>query len=305
MWRELTFAVPAGGFAARRMFPGDQQPNSREWRKLLASMNGRYGMGLPPEFFGANGFQEDGSPLVGGASEARYVLRRTAGGVAIVALGASACAMLGQKAGLIHACLIRDCETMVPMTDRQGEHRISLSPWAKGYYIHELALGKGGYGKWQQMAKDLQGRGWTEGAGKEVALALYSSLQRQCVFLLNEGDEIDDEDGLPQLAVGSLLQTALSGEASWSQIGARFMSALDVQVRSIGRHTFVPWGPCSKHHLVLRGVEFTMRASIDGPLFLGRMRIEGKGMVVPATGSWIHSIGSAGDVAVAQIEGST
>jgi hypothetical protein len=55
----------------------------------------------------------------------------------------------------------------------------------------------------------------------------------------------------------------------------------------------------------LRGVEFTMRASIDGPLFLGRMRIEGKGMVVPATGSWAHSIGLAADVAVAQIEGST
>lgn len=104
------------------------------------------------------------------------------------------------------------------------------------------------------------------------------SLMRQAVLLIEEGDDLEG-------SLGDHLGKSVSGERHWRETGLEFGERLAITIHSVGGHTYAPHGSGGLG-LVIKNVEFTMKVALEGPWFVGRLKIEGRGQILRSTSQW-------------------
>lgn len=279
MWRQIDFNVNPE--AEKRLF-GVAGRSERAFRKTLAALNTKHKIGLPPEFFG---YGDDGQ--ANPAGDTTIGIGYTHRGLRLVATGSTACELLGDRAGAIHAALMLEAGTILPISDRTGEHTANFLPFERPFFIQSLMVGKKTSDNfWFQAAKAVQaGSSWLKEADRKIPNVIGRSLMRQAVLLINDGDDLEGN-------VGTHLAPSLVGKRHWNETGAEFGQRLGIKLHAVGGHTYVRHGPVGSR-LVLKNVELSMRAEFGGPWFVGRLKIEGRGQLIPASGVWIEQAEAA------------
>jgi len=273
MWHRLDFKL--GPQAEDHLFKGRLR-SEIAFRKLLAALDTKYGIGLPPQFFG---YGAEGRPDP--KAEITIGMGCTPGGLCIVATGSAASQLLRDRAGAVNAALMHEAHALIPMVNRGGEHEANFLPFERRFFISNLAVGKQGSSSfWARAASAVKsGSTWMNEADRKIPYAISRGLFRQCVFLCREGDDLEGN-------VGPVLSKSLVDGAPWLDTGAEFGRLLDVKLHAVGGHTFAKLDE-NRTRLVLRNVEFTMRGDFTGPWFVGRLKIEGQGLLVPSSRAWI------------------
>jgi hypothetical protein len=279
MWTAFDFVLTAQ--AEHNLFAGTGR-SERGFRKLLANLSTRHDIGLPPDFFG---YTEEGEPNPKG--EATIIMAYTRRGLRLVGIGHTACALLRDKIGSIHAAMMTHANSIIRVARRSGQHAVDLTPFAKPYYLKSLMLGKAKAGSFWIRAADAvkAGSSWETEVGRILPKMIGQHLLRQLVQLHREADGVDGN-------VMECLAQALHGEESWQDAGQAFGRRLGIQVHRVGGHTFAKVG-AGGGRVVLKDIEFTMKANFEGPWFLGRHRIEGNGELQAATGAWTQARAAA------------
>ena len=279
MWTQIDFSLTPK--ANESLFGGEPR-TGRTFRKLLAELDTKHGIGLPSSFFG---YGPDG--LVDPGADITIVMGYTHGGLRLVGLGYAACKLINDRAGAINAALMHAANALIPMNVRGGEHGATLLPFARNYYLKSMAVGKSQKKCiWNDFADQVKaGAKWYEVADRMLPLFISRSLLRQAVLLIREGDDINGN-------VEPLLAKSEQGEVPWKDTGKTFGNRLGVKVHNVETHTFADLGD-GRHRLILKGVEFTMRAELEGPWFIGRLKMQGNGEIYPATGAWTQSVQEA------------
>jgi hypothetical protein len=279
MWMELRFQVSA---AAEARLWGGAPRTARVFRKTLAAISTKHAIGLPPLFFGyTDDAQADpsGDCVIG--------MGWTPAGLRIVATGQTACSLLAEKAGAIHAALMIEAQHILPLHSASGEHGATFLPYARPFFIQSLAVGstvKDNF--WFRAAQAVDsGSSWLHEADSKIALAISRSLMRQAFMLLDGGDEVEGN-------VAPLLAKSMLGAVPWSETGCAFGNKLSVKLHRVGGQTYVPAGGAG-HRLCLRDVEFTMQAQLGGPWFAGRLKNQAAGQVMASTRPWAAAAGVA------------
>lgn len=272
MWNEINFNLSKP--AEQQLF-GSAGRSERGFRKLLAALDTQYRIGLPPAFFG---YTSEGIPDPKGNTT--IGMGYTHHGLKIVATGSTACKMLADRSGAIHAALMMAAQTIIPMHQRSGEHSAWFQPFERPFYVKSLGVGNGNRENfWTIAAKRVnEGSSWLSEAERKIPNVMGRSLMRQAVLLINDGDELEGN-------VSELLAKSTIGGRHWNETGTEFGQRLAIKLRSVGGYTFMPAGG-SRGGLVLKDVEFTMCGAFEGPWFLGRLKIEARGQLTPATGAW-------------------
>lgn len=272
MWSELIFDIPPD--VEKRLF-GENGKTRYGFRKTLAALNTKHNIGLPSWAFG---YLEDGGHTAN--SDRTLAMGTTERGLRLAALGSTACQMLAERSGSIHAALMIEGGAIFRMFPRSGEHEASFLPFARHYAIPMLVLGKSTKDNfWIKALRAVEaGSSWKAEADRKLPNAIGRSLMRQAVGLINDGDDIEGN-------MGAFLAASIAGEKHWHETGTEFGQRLDIKIDSVGGHTLVKDADIA-YRVGLRNVQFTMRASLDGLWYLGRQKIEGRGLMVPATGMW-------------------
>jgi len=274
MWHRLDFKLTQA--AEARLFMGAKRSGTG-FRKALAALNTKYRVGLPPEFFG---YGADGQPDSG--AEITFGMGSTASGLSIAATGASASALLVDRAGAINAALMHAAQELIPMSSRGGEHEANFLPFSRRHFVSNLAVGNQKSNSfWARAATAVRnGSTWMQEADRKIPLAISRGLLRQAVLLAREGDDLDGN-------VAPLLAQSMVDGIHWKTTGQEFGKRLNVKVHSVGGHTFVKLD-ANRTRLVLKNIEFTMHGQFDGPWYVGRLKIEGQGLIVPAAREWLQ-----------------
>lgn len=272
MWRELNLGISPEVEKTLFAEPGR---SGRAFRKKLAALNTKYNIGLPSWAFG---YGDDGKPLTD--SDLSLAMSYTPGGLRLTAIGATSCQMLEDRSGAILAALMTEAQALIPMHLSDGEHKAEFLPFEKPYFINRLTLGKFTRDSfWFTAMKAVEnGSSWLKEADRKLPLAISRGLMRQSVGILNEGDDLEGN-------IEPFLTPAISGTRPWLDTGREFGQRLGVKVKSVGAHTMARHGDVAMR-LVLKNVELTMRCDITGAWFVGRQKIEGSGLIRPATGAW-------------------
>ncbi len=276
MWHRLDFKLSPE--AEKRLFRGEQR-SEVAFRKLLASLDTQHQMGLPPTFFGygANGQPDPQAEITIG-------MGYTPGGLSIVAIGSSASELLSSRAGAINAGLMHGAQALIPMVSRGGKHEANFLPFDRRFFIHNLAVGNQRSSSfWARAATAVRGgSSWMVEADRKIPFAISRGLLRQAVYLAREGDDLEGNVG-PLLAK-SLVKDQDNGQ-SWKETGAEFGRLLNVKLHSVETHTFAKLDE-HRTRLVLKNVEFTMRGDFSGPWYVGRLKIQGQGLILPSSRPW-------------------
>lgn len=272
MWCRLDFLLSAD--AEKNLFRGASRSQVL-FRKTLAALDTQYRIGLPPEFFG---YGSDGKP--DSRTEITTSIGTTANGLSITAIGAQACSVLRDRSGAINAALMHAAQALVPMHCREGEHTANFIPVTQRFYIANLAVGKSKADTFWVRAADAvkTGSSWMAEADRKIQHAISRGLMRQAVFLVRQGDDLDGN-------VEQLLAQSESDGKHWRDTGHTFGERLKVKLLGVGGHTFASLGEHRGHRLVLRGVEFTMQGDFHGPWYVGRLKIESQGLIIPSNKS--------------------
>lgn len=282
MWTDIY--MPLTAEAELRLF-GPRGQNRTFLRKKLAALNTQYRIGLPHEFFG---YRADGQANDQG--ETTIGIGTYAGGLRFVAIGSQASELLQEKAPRIHSALINETNSLIPMHVRSGEHGLEFVPYERRMAIRSLCVGharKGNY--WYGAAEAAQkGAAWLDLVDRKVPDYLIKCIMKQGVILAQNGD--DCIGGLEPLII-----KALPVKGSWSEAHSELKAKLGIKLLSVAGHTWMKREKGSAL-VVLRDVEFTVRANLVGPWFAGRMKIEGRGELINATHhtNLVHAI--AGEV---------
>lgn len=279
MWIAFDFELTAQ--AEYNLF-GEAGRSERGFRKLLAALSTRHHIGLPPDFFG---YTDEGVPNPKG--EATIIMAYSRRGMRLVGIGTSACALLYEKIGAIHAAMMTHANCIIRLTERSGQHAADFTPIFRRYYLRSLMLGKAKAGSFWIRAADAvkAGSSWQAEADRMLPKMLGQHLLRQLVLLDRGGDGVEGN-------VTESLALALRGEESWQTAGQAFGRRLGIQVHSVAGHTFARVGGGGVR-VVLKDIEFTMKANFEGQWFLGRDRIEGSGELQPATREWVQAKAAA------------
>lgn len=270
MYRQMDIKVPKKG--ATPVFQGSN-PNGRDLRKVLAKLNTDYEIGLPPWFFG---YGEDGKP----DSRARPRISmgdNDPGSLRIIALGAEASDLLLAKSGAIQVALIRACGTLVHASMRSGPHSIRVSPndgrAPTTHTLHRLVVGKTKCtSNWWRAVKRIEAGGeWRESEFAMLGDLITTSIFEQARALLDEGDEVEGD-------LGEWLEGELAKDDA-KNVFSRFKTRLGLKVHSIGGHTATQSTGSQGLRVMLKNIDVTMVAKLDGPWIAGRNRIEGYGLI--------------------------
>lgn len=272
MWHRLDFLIPPE--AEGRLF-GDKPRSQRGFRKLLAAASTKYGIGLPPHFFG---YGPDGRPDP--KAEISISMGWAPRGLFLLGIGQESSRLLLDRSGAINAALMHEAQALIPMSSRSGEHDANFLPFERRFYIHNLGLGKVSADTfWMRAAKAVQeGSTWLREADRKLSQAVSRGLLHQALYLIDQGDDLEG-------SMAALLSYARSGERTLSQVLLEWQAALDVRIAAVASHTY---DRLDEHRtrLILKGVELTMRADLTGPWLVGRMKIEGEGLIRPSTRAW-------------------
>ena len=271
MWTDIH--LPLTPEAEERLF-GPRGRDRTFFRKKLAALNTQYQLGLPPEFFG---YSADGQSNDRG--ETTIGIGTYAGGLRLVSIGSQASELLQDKAPRIHSALITETNSLIPMHVRSGEHGFELLPYERRLVIRSLCVGharKGNY--WYGAAQAVQsGESWMNLVERKVPNYLTQCIMKQGVILAQNGD--DCPGGLE-----SLIIRALPVKSTWSDAHTELKAKLGIKLQSVADHTWLK-RENGNALVVLRDVEFTIRANMTGPWFAGRMKIEARGEFITATRS--------------------
>jgi hypothetical protein len=160
---------------------------------------------------------------------------------------------------------------------KSGEHGFELLPHERRMVIRSLCVGharKGNY--WFGAAEAVQmGESWLSKVDRKIPNYLTQCILKQGVILAQNGD--DCTGGLEPLVI-----KALPVKSTWSPAHSELKSRLAIKVLGVDGHTWLKRENGSSL-LVLRDVEFTIRAQMTGPWFAGRMKIEARGEFISAT----------------------
>lgn len=269
MWTDIH--MPLTPEAELRLF-GAKGQNRTFLRKKLAALNDQRQIGLPPEFFG---YRADGQANDRG--ETTTGIGTYAGGLRFVATGSRACELLQDKAPRIHSALINETNSLIPMHVRSGEHGLEFLPYERQMAIRSLCVGharKGDY--WYGAAESAhKGADWLGLLERKVPNYLTQCLMKQGVLLAQNGD--DCPGGLEPLII-----KALPIKSTWSEAHSELKAKLGIKLLSVAGHT---WMKRERGNalVVLKDVEFSIRANLIGPWFAGRMKIEARGELINAT----------------------
>lgn len=270
MYRQMDIQVPT--FTETSPFHG-ARPTGRDLRKVLAKLNTEHQLGLPGWFFG---YGPDGKP--DNSAQPRITMgNNSQGSLRIVAIGSEASDLLLEKCGPIQAAMIRACDTLVHANMRSGPHILDASAgngFAKtDYWMHRVVVGKTHYESfwWRSAHRVEAGGAWAE---KDFALLsdiIADGIFEQARLQLQAGDELHGE-------LGEWLENKLATEdAKTAQ--SLFKKRLGVTVLGIKGHTAHRATGPQGVRVMLKDVEFTMAARLEGPWIVGRNRIEGFGTV--------------------------
>lgn len=141
------------------------------------------------------------------------------------------------------------------------------------HHIHRLVVGKTvPTSLWWRAVKRIEAGGtWEQREFDALADLLAGGVFEQAQALLAEGDEVRGE-------LGEWLEHKLATNPA-KEVLPLFKKRLGLKVRSIGGHTATrPTGPQGLR-VMLKSVDFTMTAKLDGPWIVGRNRIEGYGLI--------------------------
>jgi len=279
MWHRLDFKLTTE--AQANLFKGAKR-SEKAFRKLLAALDTQYQIGLPPAFFGygANGQPDSRSEITIG-------MGCTPNGLSIAATGSTASALLLDRAGAINAALMHAAQALIPMSNRGGEHEANFLPFARRYFISNLAVGNQKSSSfWARAATAVRnGSNWAQEADRKIPMAISRGLLRQAVLLAREGDDMEGN-------VGQLLAKSLVDGVHWKETGNEFGKRLNVQIHSVGGHTYAKLDE-NRTRLVLKNIEFSMNGQFEGPWYVGRLKIEGQGLLVPAARQWVQQASAA------------
>lgn len=269
MWTDIH--LPLKTEAEFRLF-GPTGRNRTVFRKKLAALNTKYQLGLPPEFFG---YSADG--LTNDRGETTIGIGTYAAGLRLVAIGSMACELLQDKAPRIHSALINEANALIPLNVRSGEHAFELLPYERHMVIRSLCVGharKGDY--WYGAAEAAKnGESWLTLVDRKVPNYLTQCIVKQGVLLAQNGD--DCHGGLEPYII-----KALPAKGSWSEAHSELKTKLGIKLKSVAGSTWLK-RENGNALVVLRDVEFSIRANMIGPWFAGRMKIEARGEFVNAT----------------------
>lgn len=271
MWHQLDFRLSAE--AESRLFKG--KPRSpMAFRKLLAAMSTRHQIGLPSQFFG---YGEDGKP--DSKAQITFSMGWSPNGLFILAIGSAAAEVLINRAGAINAAMMHEAQALIPMNSRNGDHEAHLLPFPRRYFINNLAVGKQARDSFWMRASDAvqAGSTWEAQAGRKIATTISRGLMRQAVTLVREGDDLDG-------SLSAVLAGSIAGDRAWFETGQELQKRLNVTLHRVGGHTYVKDEHRSR--LVLKSLEFTMQAELGGPWLVGRLKIEGQGILRLSCREW-------------------
>lgn len=268
MYRQMDIWVPG-----RESGTQQSRTTGRDLRKLLARLNTEHQIGLPPQFFG---YDESGAPDF--TARPNFMLgENSRDSVRIVAIGPEASQTLLETSGPIQAALIRDYKTLVHATMRGGAHAIEPTGgngYARcRYHAHRIVVGKTTFESWWWRSAaqfDAVGQ-WSARDHLRLADLIATGIFEQARTLLLSGDEVEGE-------MGEWLERCIATEEP-KVAQMMFTRRLGVQVESIAGYTaHRATGPRGLR-VMLKGVEFTMAAHMQGPWVVGRNRIEGNGLI--------------------------
>lgn len=268
-WCRLDF--PLTETTEQQLFRGGRR-ESASFRKLIAALNTKYNIGLPASAFGYKDNGESDSQ-----AEICIGYGTTGRGLSITAVGIEAAELLSDRSGAINAALMHAAGALIPMHARTGEHEANFLPSPMPFYIHNLMLGKGrSTCFWKRAADNVHaGSNWLAEADRKIKKSIGTGLMRQAVLLGRMNDSLEGN-------VASLIARSMVDGVHWNETGAEFGDRLGIEIKTIGGHTFVNHGG-GGHRLVLKNVEFTMKADFTGPWFVGRLKLESQGQVMPAS----------------------
>lgn len=280
MWAEANFTLSDA--AVHKLF-GTNGKTAKAFRKCMAALDTKHGIGLPPVFFG---YGDDGTPNSKG--DTIFAMGYTHNGLRILANSSTAVDILAQKIGSIHAALMVESNCIIPLNQRSGEHSANFVPFQRHFFIRTLVLGHHEETSfWCRAARAVEaGSTWLQEADRKLPLSIGSGVMRQAVGLLQEGDDLDGN-------IQSLLAKSISGGQHWAETGQEFGRRLGVKMHAVGGHTYIPIGSHRVGRVALKNVEFSMRGDLDGPWLIGRLKIEAGGELVPATGAWTQQNSAA------------
>ncbi len=270
MYRQLDIQLPTG--PGPRVFHSPT-PSGRDLRKVLARLNTEYEMGLPAWFFG---YGEDGKPDCN--TRPQITMGDNApGSVRILALGPQASDLLNEKSGTIQAALIRASQQLVHASMRSGPHKIDdlkgVGSPTRHYRLHRLVVGKTTHESfWWRSAKRVEAGGdWSERDFVALSRLIGTGILEQAQTLLQGGDDIGG-------GLGEWLETKLATDDT-KDSRTLFMNRLGVKVTGIAGWTAHRATGPQGLRVMLKGVEFTAAAGLEGPWVVGRNRIEGYGLI--------------------------
>jgi hypothetical protein len=269
MWTDVHFPLP--NEAEVSLFgSGGRSPTL--FRKSLAALNMRYSLGLPPEFFGYKALG-----LANDTGETTIGIGTFKNGLRLVAVGSQSCELLQDRAPLIHSALIRQTNELVAMNVRSGEHGFEILPYERSMVIRNLCVGHARSGDyWYGAAEKAQkGESWMHLGERKIPNYLIQCIMTQGRLLAQNGD--DCPGGLEDYII-----KAMPTKGSWSDSHSELKSRLAIKLHSVAGHTWVKRDKASSL-VVLKDVEFTIRANLSGPWFAGRMKIEARGEFLNAT----------------------
>lgn len=273
MWTQADFNLSCRAEAA--LF-GDRGRHERAFRKLLAALDSRHAIGLPPSFFG---YAADGKPDPAGYTA--IGMGRTKNGLRILATGAAASQVLQDRIGAIHAALMITAETIIPLNMRSGAHEANFLPFERGCYIHNLAVGKiSSTCFWSQIAEKVKaGSTWEAEASRAIQRSVGDGLFQQARMLLEQGDDVHGN-------VEPMFSPLIEGEATFLSTIKAFQERLCVRLHKVHGHTYAKVGDGGAARLVLKGVEVTMKGHFTGAWSIGRLKIEARGQLLEAQRVW-------------------
>ncbi|MFC7436045.1 hypothetical protein ACFQNJ_16135 [Hydrogenophaga bisanensis] len=273
------------GERLRSLFPRGQ-PNETAFRKMVAALNTKYDVGLPSWIFG---YADDQTVLSDRFPSVSFGLNRDS--LRLSAIGQDACEVLTQRGYLLQAALIRELQCPVQVVDRSGEHALSYSRMPLRYYMRRLVVGKTRVDSyWWRSASTNNGQ-WSENAKFRLAHLLGNALWEQACFLMDQGDELGGD-------IGEWLESMVGSEdprTNWT-LRSQFKLRLGIECVAVGDgHTAVRSTGTQGLRVMLRDVDFTAKADIQGLWWAGRGRIEGCGLLQRSRRTDIRRLALAGE----------
>lgn len=273
MYRQMDILIPED--IKKNVFPA-RNPTGKDLRKVLARLNTSHQIGLPSQFFG---YDTNGRPDF--AARPHFTMGANASGsLRVTAIGPLACETLLDKSGSIQAAFIREFESRIQASLRSGPHAIS-STGGNGhipiqYRIHRTVVGKTTHDSWWwRSAKRVEAGGvWSERDHGKLADLIANGIFEQAAELLQAGDEIEGD-------LGEWVE-AIQRNKEPKMAKMLFKKRMGLKVTAIEGYTLYRASGPQGLRVMLKGIELSMNADLQGPWIVGRNRIEGFGIVRPS-----------------------